>query len=496
MSVMWNQYTNDSCLPNPLYPCSDKGYPAFVLNASTSEHVKLGVDFARNKNIRLVVRSTGHDYVGRSTGAGALSIWTRHLNNIVYHRGDFVPAGSSTPLLGNAITVGGGSHMSDILTAVGKHGEVIVAGNGKTVGVSGYITGGGHSALSPYYGMATDQVLQIEVVTPKGDIAVANDRQNSDLFWALRGGGGSTFGIITSLTLKTYPSPSILSVDWSATAPADASFKYDLITYILSEFKGWMDNGLSGYNSIFDNIPNPSPAPSSPVNVSGAGGTMILLNVGDANIVQNILGATNQTIRTRWKEGSVSFTSNTTSYESFNTWFSTHYDKGSAGYDVYLVSRLIDGKTLSSSQKALKLAIRQILQTTKTFSAFLVGGKGVGDAKPPGDENALNHAWRKTYVHVIAALPFAPLNKTSKQLAIDSLDSCMEPLRKLTPEMGAYVNEALPYEKNWKTAFWGGNYERLEEIKRKVDPSDVLWCFPCVGHERWRESEDGRLCRV
>lgn len=71
----------------------------------------------------------------------------------------------------------------------------------------------------------------------------------------------------------------------------------------------------------------------------------------------------------------------------------------------------------------------------------------------------------------------------------------LEPLRKLAPKSGAYVNEAFPEEPDWQHSFWGKNYERLLKIKREVDPDDVLWCNPCVGNDRWKEV-DGVLCRA
>ena len=60
-----NNFNNDSCLPDPTAPCSGEGYPIYVVNATNTEQVKLGVDFAREHNIRLVIKGTGHDYLGR-----------------------------------------------------------------------------------------------------------------------------------------------------------------------------------------------------------------------------------------------------------------------------------------------------------------------------------------------------------------------------------------------------------------------------------------------
>lgn len=76
------------------------------------------------------------------------------------------------------------------------------------------------------------------------------------------------------------------------------------------------------------------------------------------------------------------------------------------------------------------------------------------------------------------------------------LDKAWEPLRKLTPELGAYINEAAGFEKDPARTFWGENYDRLLAIKRAVDPQDVFWCAPCVGNNRWEEREDGRLCKI
>lgn len=65
VSSMQNNWNNDTCLPIPTFPCSGKGYPVYVINATKPEHVKKGVDFARKYNVRLIVKGTGHDYLGR-----------------------------------------------------------------------------------------------------------------------------------------------------------------------------------------------------------------------------------------------------------------------------------------------------------------------------------------------------------------------------------------------------------------------------------------------
>ncbi|GAB1209143.1 hypothetical protein APSETT445_007909 [Aspergillus pseudonomiae] len=86
------------------------------------------------------------------------------------------------------------------------------------VGVVGWATGGGHGRATGNYGMGADNIIAAALVTPGGELVTANACQNKDLFWAIRGGGGGTFGVILSVTLKAYPMPSVTLVDLSISA--------------------------------------------------------------------------------------------------------------------------------------------------------------------------------------------------------------------------------------------------------------------------------------
>jgi FAD/FMN-containing dehydrogenase len=99
----------------------------------------------------------------------------------------FQPKGCSFTIEGNAVTAAGGTQVNTLYVELDKINQTIVGGGGKTVGIGGYITGAGHSVLAPRYGLAADQVLEMEVVTPTGQIVTVNECQNEDLFWAMRG---------------------------------------------------------------------------------------------------------------------------------------------------------------------------------------------------------------------------------------------------------------------------------------------------------------------
>ncbi|EEY21513.1 FAD binding domain-containing protein [Verticillium alfalfae VaMs.102] len=202
---IWKYFTNVTCLPttDPSQSCTLGFYGVYVIMAKTKDHIKAGVNFARDHNLRLVIRNTGHDFVGRSTGWGSLIINTHSFQDIKFHS-KWSGAGAYK---GGAVTVGAGVQGVTILEAAQKQNPklTLVTGECKTVGLAGgYVAGGGHGPLTSAYGMAADNTLEFEVITAKGDLVVANEKVNADLYFALRGGGPSTYGVVTSIFPFTF----------------------------------------------------------------------------------------------------------------------------------------------------------------------------------------------------------------------------------------------------------------------------------------------------
>ncbi|KAI0112949.1 FAD-binding domain-containing protein [Daldinia grandis] len=484
ISNMWNQYNNDTCLPDVNAPCSPDGYPAYVVNATTAQDVKLSIDFARTYNIRLVVKSTGHDYQGRSQAPGALSIWTHHMQALETHT-SFQPRGCDFTLDSTAATVGPGSQLGNVYEELGKIGQIIVGGNAKSVSVGGYLTGGGHSILAPRYGLGADQVLEMEVVTSAGDIVVANECQNQDLFWAMRGGGGSTFGVMTSVTLTTYPSPTVVGATVSILSPEiNAPYFAEVAGYLLSQYPYLDSKGISGYSIVSSNFSYPG----VPTTGAGMGGFFLLLDTQDVNDMLDVWNPIIEHVNKTWPEITTAVIPET--YSQLQDWFSTYYDRGSAGTDLWVGSHLLDAEALTKNATAVGEAFEVF-----NGQVYLVAGQGAKNAKPRGGSDSVNPSWRKAIVHAVTGLGFQPLNQTAKEEALAEINARVEPLRKLAPEMGSYLNENNPREPNWQQSFWGDNYDRLLKIKRVVDPDDVFWCHPCVGNDRWEEV-GYQLCRV
>ncbi|KAK3905729.1 hypothetical protein C8A05DRAFT_41361 [Staphylotrichum tortipilum] len=490
VSIDWNQWANDSCLPQQGAPCSRQGYPLFVVNASEPRHAQLAVQFAKKNNIRLVIKSSGHDYIGRSNAPNSLSIWTHHLRGITTHA-SFRPRRCGVTVEGTAATVGAGMQMWDLYNALDALNQTVVGGGGKTVSVGGYVTGAGHSLLSARFGLAADQVLEMEVVTPKGELVVANECQNTDLFWAMRGGGGSTFGILTSLTLKTHPTPRIdsLLLTIATTDVASPRPILDMVAYVLSQFPDLGDAGLSGYAYYFPAIANPLDGGATTV-----GGMFMSAALQDQSpevmrrLWEPVLAYVNQTWPGRFVVGY-----QPKSFPSFLGWYKENYDTSQAGLNSYLGSRLLDRAALTANLTRSSEALERFANGT-IATAYLVSGKGVWNAKPRGCGNAVLPAWRRAYVHATFGIDVPPLDPAAAATAKRQAKGRVAALRELAPDMGAYMNEADAEEPNFQTEFWGSHYKRLLKIKRATDPDDVLWCTPCVGNERWEQVGD-RLCR-
>lgn len=200
-SVMAPFFANQSCDPftGEDAACTYGNYVRYAVNVSSSEDIAATVLFAKENNIRLVVRNTGHDYLGRSTGAGSLSVWTHYLKDIEFFNW------SDANFTGTAMKVGAGVQGFDALSATRDQGLVNVGGECPTVGVAGgYTQGGGHSALSTSFGLSADNVLEWEAVTADGEFVTASRTNNTDLYWALSGGGGGNYAVVVSMTVKTF----------------------------------------------------------------------------------------------------------------------------------------------------------------------------------------------------------------------------------------------------------------------------------------------------
>ena len=200
---------------------------AYAIKARNAADMAAAVNFAREKRLRLVVKGGGHSYQGTSNAVDSLLVWTRALNQVVLHDA-FVPRDceSKAPPV-PAVTAGAGAMWIDLYHAVTTVAGRYVQGGGCTsVGTAGLVQSGGFGSFSKGFGTAAANLLEAEVVTADGQIRTVNARRDPDLFWALKGGGGGSWGVVTRQTLRTFELPKYFGAAWGTIkARSDAAFR-------------------------------------------------------------------------------------------------------------------------------------------------------------------------------------------------------------------------------------------------------------------------------
>ena len=207
---------------------------AYAVRARNAADVAAGVNFARENNLRLVVKGGGHSYLGTSNAPDSLLIWTRAMSKVTLHDA-FVGKGCEGRIAPvPAVSAEAGAVWMDLYNAVTTEGGRYVQGGGcTTVGVAGLVQSGGFGSFSKGFGTAASGLLEAEIVTADGQVRIVNACTDPDLFWAIKGGGGGTFGVVTRLTLRTHDLPKFFGSAWGKIkAQSDAAFAQLIARFI------------------------------------------------------------------------------------------------------------------------------------------------------------------------------------------------------------------------------------------------------------------------
>ena len=316
-------------------------------------------------------------YLGKSTGAGALSIWTHYLKDIKFF--DF----NSTDYTGPAVRIGAGIQDAEAYAAADKQGVIFVGGDCATVGAAGgYTQGGGHSALSSKFGLAADQTLEWEVIDGNGNFLTASRTQNSDLYWALSGGGGGTYGVVWSLTVKTHPAFPVTGVVLSFSAGSNGTHRF-------YEAIGKYHQQLPSYTA------------AGGVAIAMITNTSFLLtpltfpSLGAAEVMNILKPLTNGIT-----DLGISYKLNVTEFPSFLE----HYDALIEPNPTQLVEnaqyggRFIPRSVIDDKNDDLTAAIRSVTQDGAIFTGI---GLNVSAAVVGNVHNSVSPSWRDTVMNVI-----------------------------------------------------------------------------------------------
>jgi len=409
--------------------------PDLIVRCHRAEDVQAAVNAARDHGQPLSVKSGGHAYAANTVGEGGLLIDLSPMNQVT------VDARARTA------KVGPGARWGEVAVATEKHGLAAVGGTVSTVGVAGLALGGGSGYLSPKHGMAVDNLLSAEVVTADGRRVRASADENPDLFWALRGGSGN-FGVVTSLELRLHElGPEILA--------GQIVHRFEDAGRILRLYRDFMQQApdeVQAYAFVL-RIP---PIPAFPEEYHGQLAVDLVVFHPDPaarDVFAPLLGVGEPILEF------LAAQPYTALLQSF--------DAGLPAGQRY-ESRSGQLKVLSDPAIDAFVAGVGDLPGAFTLSYIGPGGSGaVGRVDP--EATAFPHRSAPFEYHILAGWTEAAQDGEVTAWA-RAFHESMAPFC----TGGVYVNLLGTDEADRVKAAYGGNYDRLVEIKRKWDPKNLF----------------------
>lgn len=469
----------------------------YAVAAESAADVAAAIDFARTQRVPLVVKGGGHSYLGNSNRAGGLLIWTRRMQAVTLHD-DFVgmdcPA-NAEPV--QAVSVGAGAIWGRVYDAVAAKGGRYVQGGGcLTVGVSGFVLGGGFGSLSKQFGTGAANLIEAEIVTADGKVRIVNAVREPELFFALRGGGGGTFGVVTRLTLRTHKLPETIgAVLFEVRAASDAAWQ-KLVAEMIAFYARALFNPVWGEQMRF--------SPSRTLSIS-----MLFHGLSEAEaratwapflawlearpedykIVGDpvVLAAP---ARRFWDPAFLSslpgvvVADDRPDAPKSNVFWASNLGEAGQTLHAYQSAWMPAALLAADRQKAL---VDALLAGSAAWPMALHCNKGLAGGAPAAlamtRETATSPAVLDAFALLICAADGPPawpgIAGHAPDVALARREAAavrraMAPIRALVPDAGAYVSEADYFDADWQRRYWGANYPRLLAAKKRYDPAGMF----------------------
>ncbi|KAJ7878753.1 FAD-binding domain-containing protein [Mycena olivaceomarginata] len=463
------------CLRNAT-TCGQGDVPIYSVEAETVADIQAAVKFSSTHNLRVVIKSSGHDYLGRSTAPDSLLIHTHNLQDISFADSFFI--GSED--VGSVVTLGSGVYSHTLYEQGKANGKIAVGGAAATVSnAGGWVQGAGHSALSPIFGLGADNALEFQVVVASGQLLQVNRISHPDLFYALRGGGAGSWGVIVSVTFQAYPTFNATSslivllaqndTVASSLAALHAEHIFDWDSVHAGQYFWAVKNASVSAFAVNTYMPNTTAAQSMALLAPFVNASLALPGV--SLLVQQF------------------------TYGDIND--ALYQPDDGVGSNTVLGSRLIPAATYRDSPATVGEVYKKLFDSGATqyvsYLSPLHPGKVAENAKI---SSAVHPAWRTAKTHLIISQSWEDSASLAEIRKIRRFFQKVQVpiLEAMTgPDAGAYSNEADLLEPAFQTTFFGPNYAKLSAIKRKYDPEDLFIVGAGVGSERW---DQWGLCKI
>jgi hypothetical protein len=425
--------------------------PAGIAFCDNPSDVAECLAFVQRYGIAVTPRAGGHSYAGYSSGSGLVIDVTR-MNTVS-------SVGSGTA------RVGAGIRLVDLYADLDAHGVTVPGGSCATVGLAGLALGGGIGVVGRAYGLTSDNIVSVQMVTPDGKVRECNAQQDADLFWACRGGGGGNFGVATAFTFSTHPTQEMvlffLNWPWSETSR------------VIEAWQAWAPAAPDQLWSNLHALSNDGGSPSIQV-----GGTYIGSMSSAQHEISRLVDAVGST-----PEGTPFLASHSQAMM---------IEAGCSQMSVaqcHLPSVNSAGRLERSSEFA-KSHIFTVPLTSAAMTAIIqavqqrqgMGGGGQGGIAFDALGGAINRigAADTAFVHrngLFVAQLTTTWDSSASTAVINEQENWLRDLHQtLAPYSSgqAYQNYLDPELPNWQQAYYGANYSRLLQVRNTYDPSQVF----------------------
>jgi FAD/FMN-containing dehydrogenase len=450
-------YTTAKRLFDPRFDVLD---PAGIAYCRGPDDVSTCLAFARKYRVPVAARCGGHSYAGWSSTSGLIIDVTRM---------------AGVQLSGTTATVGAGTRLIDFYSALTATGRAVPGGSCPTVGISGLTLGGGVGVVARAYGLTCDNLQSVRVVTADGKLKTCDSSENSDLYWACRGGGGGNFGVATSFTFGTHPAGDlVLFFLYWPWAQAEQ---------VLAAWQSWAPNGP---DQLWSNM-HLSAAPGGGTPTIEVGGTYI----GSAGEAYTQLEKLYAAIGTR----------PSSYYLNTKSWLDAMLlEAGCSKLTVpecHLPAQMAGGRL----SRASEFAKSDIFTTPLSSAGIGTLLRGIENLRQvpgaPGGSGGIAFDSLGGAVNRVAPSATAYAHRSGLFQAQYTTGWTVQPggvppagaLRQRAWQLAfwksmrpyasgqAYQNYIDPELANWRTAYYGANLARLTQIKATHDPGGVF-SFP------------------
>ena len=391
----------------------------------TPNSVSTVLDWCRSNKLSFSLRSGGHCFEGLSQSRDVV-IDTRMMNDV------------SVDVADRVVTVGAGASLGQIYKQIAAFGLAFAGGSCPTVGISGHVLGGGYGLLARQFGLACDNLLSLDLISASGREVRADPHINPELFWASRGGGGGSFGAVTSFRLQLYRLTKVLAfrMDWDVTV--------DEGVRIMKDWQAW--------------------APQAPRSITA----LLVMSQHPKGVSISCLGQSTGSISELRRELK---TLSTSPKIQFTDYFSAvNQEAGTGGWKH--LSQPMKGKSDYIKEPMSDDGIRTLMaQLSRTANILVVCDPyGGAIADVASKDSAFAHRAGTLFCIQYSTDWSDPKEENEHLLNIRNLYAAMRPY----VSGSAYVNYCDLDLGDWPQAYWGENLQRLKQIKASWDPDNVF----------------------